>query len=754
MTIINGNTNDGGAGTGTDGHRCYVDYSYTQNIVGNYTDVTWGYGVNYGDPNYWNNISNRSVAWTVNVGASVSTVSGFGTGTSSAPVINTSDPGYGGQSHIFWTGVVRLTHNSSGQGTIHLAAAMDFSSSTYTSSISSNIAFPDIVQAPTAPTTLTATRINDGQINLAWTNTSTSHHEYANVKVYRSTNGGSYSNIATLGVVTSYSDTTTTTDSKYTYKVQAVNAAGTADSSASSAVYTTPDTPGTPVATKLGTGNIQLDWTNNVSYGDTAYTTRIEHSADGGAFSELDSVSGGVATYVHVSPNPAQTHTYKIRARSTTGSLNSSYTANSNTIVLLSTANAPTNLAPSGVAKDATENIILTWTHNPTDGTPQSKRRVQTKVDAGSYSDAVNDSSSTSSYTITGGTFTNGHTITWKAATAGQNGTLSAFSSESSFTTSARPTATLASLASYSSSTLTAGFTYFQAQSSAQATWRGYLYDVSNNLLESKTGTTTTSINFTTALTDATTYTVVVYVTSAVGLESLIEDQTFTTDFLPPATSYISAAYDSLSGTIVLSVSADGPTGGVTVAVTSMDIQRQIDGGEWINIVTGYTFDGSAFTIIDTKPTIAGSNNYRVLAHSAVPTSGYSAEDEEVVAEEDWSFLSTGTGFQDIVRMKAAPTFSSSAVRERVLYHFAGRVWPVQFIGEAQNLQLSISGTLTDNSSTPEEFEAMAYSDAIVLWRDPSGRRVFGSMGQVQTSRTSHILSTVSFDVTEVDYDE
>src|SRR5678816_3224866 len=96
MTLINGNTNDGGAGTGSDGHRCVVDYSVSQDIANNKSTITFAYGVNYGDPNYWNSINNRSYTWTATQGT-ITGSTGGGTSESSSTTINTSNPGYGGQ---------------------------------------------------------------------------------------------------------------------------------------------------------------------------------------------------------------------------------------------------------------------------------------------------------------------------------------------------------------------------------------------------------------------------------------------------------------------------------------------------------------------------------------------------------------------------------------------------------------------------------------------------------------------------------
>jgi hypothetical protein len=471
----------------------------------------------------------------------------------------------------FGSGTVVIDHDSSGNATITMAGAHVGSSGAFSNSSLSQAIDP-IPQTPAAPSSCTATRVSDTQQTVGWTNNSTGTAPYAGIKVYRSTDAGGFALIATLGVVTTYSDTTTVANHKYTYRVSAVGV-NTVESgfATASAIWTTPGTPTTLVATKLAGGNIRLTWANNVNFSE--YTVRIEESQNGGAYSEITSVSTGTTTWDHVAPLSSVTHTYRIRSRTTTGTtLNSSYSNESATIVLLTTASPPTGLAPSGVARDAAEAIVFTWVHNETDGTPQTKYQLQYKIDAGSFVTVGPTTSGVSSYTLPAATLTNAHTITWHVATAGENGTIGAYSADSSFTTSARPTSTIStpSGGSYTLSTLIANWTYFQAQSSAQAGWHAYLWrkgalsDYSDaTLIEEQAGTGTTSAaTFTSVLLDGVTYAVRVYLTSAAGLTSIdsgTEREEFTVTYLPPADATISLAYEPNFGRMTVTISGSDP---------------------------------------------------------------------------------------------------------------------------------------------------------------------------------------------------
>jgi hypothetical protein len=645
-----------------------------------------------------------------------------------------------------------------------------------TPSVSLGVSIPARPWAnPAAVTSTSATRVSDTQQTVAWTNHDTASAAYLNLKIYRKTDAGSFALISTIGVVSSYSDSGTVDNHKYRYRPDVLGKNGSQTAGPETGdVWTTPGAPTTLVATKLVGGNIRLTWANNVNYSE--YTVRIEESQNGGAYSELTSVATGVNTYDHVAPSTGVTHKYRVRARTTTGTtLNSAYSNESATIVLLSTAGAPTGLAPAGVAADAAEAIVFTWTHNPTDGTPQSKYQLQYKVDAGSFVTVGPTVSGVSSFTLTAATLTNAHTITWHVATAGENGTIGAYSADSVFTTSARPTSTIStpSGGTFTFSHLTAIWTYFQAQSSAQAGWHAYLWkkgtlsDFSDaTLLEEQTGSGTTSqVTFSTTLLDGQTYGVRVYVTSAVNLQSIAsgtELEEFIVTYLPPADVALGITYEADYGRMVLVLTGSAPVVGVTEAIDTVDLQRQINGGDWVTWVTGVVLSvgTSIATLVDTTPTINGSNNYRAIIRSAVPSSALSAEVEVITVEKQWGFLSANSSFSDVVRMRARLSNRATVSRNRSQYHFAGRPKPVELAGEEISLDLAVVASLYPpsrggQSSEPEEVEAIALTSGIVLWRDFTGRRIFASLGPIGVDYdTDSVLYPVTFNLTEIDYDE
>lgn len=735
----------------------YVDYTVgTQEYLNNRTQIWWTIGVHNGNADI--RYDNAQATFGATGGTS---------GDATPGPVSTGWPTPAGQnqdqnleSGWFWA-------NHASDGTCLVTVVGSVSSDFGSSSINSNFGLPNIPQTPASPTLASASRVNDGQISVSWTNNSTATAPYANVKVYRRINGGSWSLRATLGVVTTYSDTSVSSNNKYEYRMSAVGQNGVEVGYATSnAVWLTPGAPTNCVATKLGNGDIQVTWTNNVNYSE--YQIEIQESTNGGSsWTNLNTaIASGSTSYTHVTPNPAVTHTYRVRAKTSSGTtLFSAYSAQSNTVTLLSTADPPTNLAPTGVAKDGAEAIILTWTHNPTDGTPQSSYRIQYEVNGGATQTIGPTASATSSHTLPAATLANGGTITWRVATAGENGTLSANSATASFTTSARPTSTISvpSGAVFNSSHLTAEWAYFQEQASPQASWQALLYldngGGSYSLLEQQTGTTESQASFATTLLDGVAYAVRVYVTSAAGLASIdigTQLKNFTVTYLPPANATITTSYDADQGFAIIAITGEAHQPGITEPIATVDLQRQINGGEWVTWVAGLVLSAQLVAVVDdTAPTINGTNVYRAVVKSALPSSVLSPEVTLETNEQSWGFLSAGDGFTQFVKMRAELDQQIAPGRDKATYKFAGRTKRVELSGEHTNLRLAFTAILRGASSTPEELEEISYTESVVLWRDYTGRRIYASLSGVRISRKTRVdMVPVSFNLEETDYDE
>lgn len=121
---------------------------------------------------------------------------------------------------------------------------------------------------PFAPTNCKATRNSATRCTVTWTNNATSTSEarpYAGIKVQRSTNGGSWSTIANLGVVTSYADTSTSDGNYYSYRVIANNSAGDSGASNTATIYSPALAPTGLAVSRISDTSIALKWNSTAS---------------------------------------------------------------------------------------------------------------------------------------------------------------------------------------------------------------------------------------------------------------------------------------------------------------------------------------------------------------------------------------------------------------------------------------------------------------------------------------------------------
>lgn len=595
--------------------------------------------------------------------------------------------------------------------------------------LSLNVTVP--VDPPAAPTGASVARVSDAQHTVTWSNTSpsSSTNPYTNLIVERSVDGGAWKAVATLGVVTSYS-ATTSADHSYRFRVGARNSSGSSSYAYTSTVYTTPAAPTIGAAAKSGS-DIVLTWDHTARYPTGA---KVYASQNGGAYALLATIGTTAETYTHSSPSTAVTWTYKVTA--TNGSLKSALSAASNTVLLLAAPNAPTLLAPT--VADAAEAITLQWQHNPTDTTAQTAYELDYRVSGGSWLGTVLSGTTAEEHTLTAATLTNGNTYEWKVRTKGDHVDWSPWSDAAPFSTSARPTGTInVPTTTHGESTLTVEWGYYDAESTAQAQWRATLTDGTTAEVLPGSGTATEA-TFTTVLPDASEWDVTVEVRDGAGLWSTPDTVTFTVAYEPPPTPTLAVLYTPETGSAALTVTNPVPVS-PEVATDHNDVYRSVDGGTtWVLI--GDALPENA-TMVDPLPLVGGVTLYKVTAVSATPSSATSADVELDTTSEtvhkSWCFANWGDGFVQGVRLRAGVITNASTSRDKVLQHYSDRPDPVEYAGSPRAHSIAISARLAptiSGESTWDELEALADIPAPVCWRDPTGRRVFGSTGAVGVS--------------------
>src|SRR5467141_1541044 len=184
---------------------------------------------------------------------------------------------------------------------------------------------------PTAPTNLAASAADSSQINLSWTNTSTTQ---TGVKIERSTDNVTFTQITVAGATAvSYSDAGLSASTTYFYRARATNAAGdSAYSNTASATTQAPSPPPTAptnlAATAAGSSQINLSWTNTST---TQTGVKIERSTDNVTFTQITVAGATAVSYSDVGLSASTTYFYRVRATNAGGNSAYSNTASAST---------------------------------------------------------------------------------------------------------------------------------------------------------------------------------------------------------------------------------------------------------------------------------------------------------------------------------------------------------------------------------------------------------------------------------------
>src|SRR5439155_861400 len=207
--------------------------------------------------------------------------------------------------------------------------------------------------APSAPQNLQAAG-HIGNVTLVWqAPSSNGGSPITNYKIYKSTSSGTEGLYATIGNVTSYTNTGLGGGVTYYYKVSAVNSIGTSPLSneATARTLAVPSAPQNLRATAGGIGNATLVWQAPSSNGGFPITSyKIYRSNFAGAETLLTTI-GNVTSYTNTALAISITYYYKVSAVNSVGESPQSNEASART---LGVPYAPQNLQAAGGIRNAT----------------------------------------------------------------------------------------------------------------------------------------------------------------------------------------------------------------------------------------------------------------------------------------------------------------------------------------------------------------------------------------------------------------
>lgn len=712
------------------------------------------------------------------------------------------------------TMTTRYTYTSSGgsPGTRYLSASVSNTYNGVTPGATRTVTIPARPTGiPNAPTIGNAVYSSDSQTTLSWTNNA-SPNGYTSITVQALVNGtGGWKTVATLsGAPTSFVDRTSRPNQRVQYRVRANNGSGSSPWSGSSPFFYTTPAPPSNVSVSLGSGGLaQLTWQNNVGWvdgtGQVGYTTVIQKSTNSGSTWTTVNAGRGAA-FSDWTDSTALTGLtrYRLATKAENRSPNtgpqSAWVTSSDISVAIPPL-APTNLVPSDVMDPGLATSFY-WTYRPgADGALQNNYELQWSADSGSTWTSTGKLFGISwpspsypgadpgklygSHVLPAGTLPNNTTILWQVRTWGYHADPGPWSASQAVDTSTTPAVNITSPTDpVQMLPVTVTWDYSQPDDLPQVSWAVQVFDsegspITSNAEHGDASSYLPQVPFL----NGRTYTILVSARSSAGLQAT-DEITFTVDLIPPANVQMTPVFNADSGTVSIGLNADNPQDGVTAGVVSVDIQRSINGGDWITIIAGVPItEDSPTSVVDLLPSLNGTNTYRVVAMSVAPSQSVQDPLDVPVngfSDCEWAFVNWGDDLTTVERGKCEPSLSQALTRKKEMHAASGRRWPMALIGDSRSSVTSVSltietgdqsdcpvivdwepgefpgdpwspvyGTLV-RSSPPREWSLMALDATHVVYRDWTGRREYGVVEEVTVAEKpdTTALATVSFTVT------
>ena len=598
---------------------------------------------------------------------------------------------------------------------------------------------------PAAPSGLTATRVDDANIALAWTNNSVSPNApWMGVQIERSNRGGAWQVVTTAaGDSAAYTDTSVAGDGAYSYRICAINPAGSsAYTTPTATVYTTPVAPGTPIAQKTGATEVTLAFSNTSL---AATGLEAQYTTDGGStWSSAGSDTGIQTSFVDANAPSASAVAYRVR--NVSGTLYSAWSNASNTLAVLAAPNPPTITLPQNYITALGVAVRLTWRHNPVDGSAQSAYSIKYSSDNGGTWTIISKTTSTNQYhdlLVPG--LSDGDTVLWQVRTWGLDATASDWSSTGSYISITAPVVSITSPATdpYSLTSLPLAVTwsyvdgtYQQASATVTITDSGSAVVYTQTL----TGVATTITLAGWQPDNMETYGLALAVKSS---STLVVTDTLTVDVNYNAPAVPSMTITETDGKALNIAVAEGIPSGSELPTDTLALYRVVN-GESVLLADGL-HDGE--TVTDYLPPMDEEFTYRLLALSTALL--YSVKEVRyTLSSHGCAVWNYGAGFASAFVVPYDVKVSEAFTRDGVFFWGAGMASPAYLGGAQRGRTWSVSGSIIKDDLPA--FRAFADVQAGVMWFRAPGGIKSKSVSTFSMEQAYINLASIKADITRV----
>lgn len=299
-------------GSSNNGSYLYIDYTYSQSVSGNYTTVSWTYGVHWGT--YYFNIHDAVITMaTTASGASLSGTTSTGTYNSGWP-ISGSGPN---RDHVIKSGSTVVHHNAtSGAGNIRFTGSAFWDTpSNFTSSMNTTVTLPTIPRDSGPPSTPVISSITSTSVKATFSDGSGGADIDSRQIAYSTDPAVKTTTISSDGSTTI---TGLTPSTQYYFWARTHNAAGYSAWSGRATATTlgTPSAPSAPTVSNVAQTVFDVAWTPPASNGSAITSYEV-----GYALTDVDPTTSMAATSPKTVTGltPATAYYVKVRAQNAVG---------------------------------------------------------------------------------------------------------------------------------------------------------------------------------------------------------------------------------------------------------------------------------------------------------------------------------------------------------------------------------------------------------------------------------------------------
>jgi hypothetical protein len=518
-----------------------------------------------------------------------------------------------------------------------------------------------------------------------------------------------------------------------------------------SITYTVP--PGKPTVTSPNGGEtvneeFLITWlpATDADVPQSQLRYHIQLTTNGYTYTTIVSLtSPGATSYLYNFAGAPETSNARIRIRAYNGSLYGDYDTSDGVFAIRhnSAPSAPTNLSPAGEFRDWQAQLRFSWTHNDSDGDPQSKYDLRWRLQGAAIWNEITQATASQYYDLPAGSLPKG-TIEWQVRTYDQEDLPSPWSAQAVFWAGEKP-ATPEILSPLNGAAVGESTLTVQWSSSGQV---AYQLEVAGLWDSGEVVSTNKARTIGDELENGGSYTIRLRIKNADGIWSDYHTIFVTVSYTPPANPIISTSAED--GYILLTITNPEPTG-TEPTVTSNRVWRRKHGEtDWERIALDINGEYRDYAVAS-----GVAYQYRVQAIGDNGTTSYSAvSTESITLQGVWLHDVTdpaGTlhNFRYDGRGRTEYWDGQPAINQ-----YAGRTYPVAVWDESEQHQLSLYLQLWKRTDDYTALLDLVRRKATICYRDGKGRKAFVVMPTLTADDVLGFGANATLPATRVDYSE